>query len=553
MCLEGRTSSSGRRHPGWYGRAIVRAVVVGSLVGPMIAVAPVALATDGVERSRTAPASASVLDTASLIIGVWGAVKQCVSEASAGSWFDCAIGSFSGPTIQDVLNRIDALERKIDQNHAEVMTRLGMLENAIKQAGLQDQLVELKRLGNNGDDAMEAWQALTTCLQVQSDGGVQCADYTGTQRPVRQAIRDNSDRFLLLVDRWKDLDLQTLASDFAGGGGRQGIADAAWDYFRSRQNNEAGVSGSSPVRASTKVPVVTHALSTQMNSILEYYANVISRYALLSAMADGIRNASQLNCGSTPLQECRENRIRAWQFDSSRWISGTDRRQVAGAVTYYSMPVVPEGAIAVSNSDGSSRFIAHAGSGGSEPLSSDSVRRLASRLNSYSSVSKVVGAYPGSFPVDHWYVAQTPIIEAEFEFDLCGGCGQRFMRDIMMSVPVPEPISRQTCSVRVRPVDEAVPWDSRYPRQVRFASPITAQARQVFAFYAMVRDTFDFFRPYLSIGANQAIEYEWQTHTMDDGERRNVSFGWGGDVRCSSGTPSTKDKVPAGQYPLWGV
>jgi hypothetical protein len=537
-------------------RRLLHSATIALVAASLVAGSPGALASQQAADPLAAPASSPTvapsisLDAASLILDAYGAIKQCASDASAGQWWECITGAFSGPSIQDVLNRIDELEKKIDQNHAEVMSRLGQLENAVKQAGLQDRLEDLKKLGNNGDDAMRAWQSLTACMQAQSNAQAQCADFTGTQRPTRDAVRVTSEQFLRIMDRWRDLDLPTVVGDFAGGGGRQGVAEAAWDYFRTKQNNEAGVEGGSPVRASNKVPVVTHALSSQMTSITEYYAGLITRYAFLSAMAESMRSATQLNCGSTPLAQCREDRVRAWQDEASRWINGRSRFQVAGAVDYYAMPAVPNGAIATSGASG--RSIVHASQGGDAPLTVQSALELSSRLRAYSSVSKVANAYPGSFPVGQWYRAAVPTILGDFEFDLCGGCGKRFIRDINMHVPVSASSSRQTCNSRVRPVDSEVAWNSRYARQVRYGFPMDANAKEIFRIYGMSRDTFNFEQAWRQSGSNGFLEHDWQSHAMDDGEFRMINFGWGGDLRCSPEPASTQSRVPAGAFPLFG-
>lgn len=544
-------------------RRLLHSATNALVAASLVAGSPGALASQQAGDPLAAPAGSPTvapsvsLDAASLILDAYGAIKQCASDASAGQWWECITGAFSGPSIQDVLNRIDALEKKIDQNHAEVMSRLGQLENAVKQAGLQDRLEDLKKLGNNGDDAMRAWQALTACMQAQSNAQAQCADFTGTQRPTRDAVRVTSEQFLRIMDRWRDLDLPTVVGDFAGGGGRQGIAEAAWDYFRTKQNNEAGVEGGSPVRASNKVPVVTHALSSQMTSITEYYAGLITRYAFLGAMAESMRSATQLNCGSTPLAQCREDRIRAWQDEASRWINGRGRFQVAGAVDHYAMPDVPEGSIAVAGADG--RLVFNSGQGGESPMTAQSALDLAIQLRSYGSVSKLATSYSGSFPAERWYRAQIPAVMGDFEFDLCGGCGRRYVRHIDLHVPFKiSPAtavfmaSQPICVSRVRPIDEPLDWNPRYTRQVQYGVPLDRNAEYVFAWYSMRKEAFNFEKVWRQSGSDGYLEHDWQSHSMMDGEFRMINFGWGGDLRCSPEAASTQSRVPAGAFPLFG-
>jgi hypothetical protein len=145
-----------------------------------------------------------------------------------------------------------------------------------------------------------------------------------------------------------------------------------------------------------------------------------------------------------------------------------------------------------------------------------------------------------------------PIIRGDFEFDLCGGCGKRFVRDMMMDVPTVSNETPTTCSSRVRPVDEPVGWNGTYARSVRFGAPMDQRAKEIFRLYGMTRDTFDFAKPWTAVAADTPLEYEWNSHAMDDGERRIIRFGWGGDVRCSTGPSSTVTRVPAGDYPLFG-
>ena len=101
---------------------------------------------------------------------------------------------------------------------------------------------------------------------------------------------------------------------------------AGWKYFRTLQSNNADVQADSPVRRSDRTPVVTHAQSAQMNVLLAYYQELITRYAFLSTMADGMRTAIQLNCPTEDLAGCRENRVRSWQDQARRWIDDSADR-----------------------------------------------------------------------------------------------------------------------------------------------------------------------------------------------------------------------------------
>ena len=97
------------------------------------------------------------------------------------------------------------------------------------------------------------------------------------------------------------------------------------------QTNNAGVKTDSPVRRSDRTPVVTHALSEQMSMLPENCQDLITRYAFLSAMADCMHTAIQLNRPTADLASFRENRVRSRQEQARRWIDdGTNRYSVAG-------------------------------------------------------------------------------------------------------------------------------------------------------------------------------------------------------------------------------
>jgi len=553
-------------------RLLLRTSVFGILAASLIAGTPAALASQPssdsdprvavIGQPTAVPMTVGKLEAAFMILDVYTAVKQCATDAAGGSWWECFTGAFTGPSIQDVLNRIDELEKKIDRNHAELMSRLSQLENDGNQRALQDRMANLRPLANAGDDANRAWMAVLGCMRARSEGQATCADYTGSQRPIADATRDNRDEFLRIMDGWRSLNLPTVTQYFAGQALTDGVAQAGWKYFRTLQNNNAGVKTDSPVRRSDRTPVVTHALSSQMNVLLEYYQDLITRYAFLSAMADGMRTASQLNCPTADLASCRENRVRSWQDGARRWIDDrSNRYSVAGTVAHYEMPDVPTGAVAVVNQFQNPRMrrLYFAGTGGASGMSYRDLGAQAMSLAFYAPATTLAAAYPGSFPSGGWYTAQMPVrrgiylvVGCRYETVHCGASVNGYHVNAPALGDVP-------CLVRGRPVDETISWDADFQTWMR-AVPQQGTPDDLWVDvagsdwkgrYIPFEEIWSRFAFRDSFGiALRRVDWDWDRRGPINGYR----FGWGGSVKCVSGTQSTVTTLAAnGEYPLFGA
>lgn len=540
----------------------------------MIAGTPAALAGQPSEDSQpripvtsqraAVPMAVGKIEAASLIIDVYGALKQCATDGAGGNWWECFTGAFTGPSIQDVLNRIDELEKKIDRNHAELMSRLSQLENDGNLRALQDRMEELRPLANAGDDANRAWMAVLACMRAQSEGQSTCADYTGVQRPIADATRDNRDEFLRILEAWRRLDLPTVTQNFSGQALTDGVAQAGWKYFRTLQNNNAGVPTDSPVRRSDRTPVVTHALSAQMNVLLEYYQDLITRYAFLSAMADGMRTASQLNCPTADLGTCRENRVRSWQDQARRWIDdATNRYSVTGTVAYYAMPDVPTGAVAVVNQfkDPEMRSIYFAGTGGVSGMTYRNLGALSASLAFYAPPSTLTAAYPGSFPSGGEYTARMNVRQGTYDVYGCfhaTGCpNDKWIFGYVVNAPG---FGDVPCLVRGRPLDDPAPaWDSDYQKWMR-AIPTNGTPDDLWVDIAGSQWKGNYI-PFSNIwsrfgwsdsfgNALRRVGWDWDTR----GPINSYRFGWGGSVKCTGNTQSTMTTLTAKRdYPLFGA
>lgn len=565
-------------------RLLLRTSVIGVLAASLFAGTPAALASQpsGDSDARVAvtgqpaavPTAVTKLEAAFMILDAYQAIKQCASDGFGGSWWECFTGAFTGPSIQDVLDRIDKLEEKIDRNHAELMSRLGQLENNGNKQTLQTAMSLLAPLGNTGDDANRAWMAVLGCMRAQSEGQATCADYTGTQRPIADASRDNHDEFLRIMEAWRSENLPTIVQRFAGREGEiEGVVQAGWRYFRTLQNNNAGVPTDSPVRRSDRTPVVTHALSEQMNVLLEYYQDLITRYAYLSAMADGMRTAVQLNCSHTDLAACRENRVQSWQSQARRWIDDdANRYSVAGAVKHYAMPVVPVGAIAVVNQrEGGERAFYFAGDGGQTGLTWRNLGALADSLQLYAPPPTLTAAYPGSFPSGGWYTARMKVRRGTYNVYGCRTteCSRDYwVFNYVVNAPG---LGDTPCLVRGRPVDEVVEWDPEYQKWMR-AWPHSTTPEDLWVDIAgsdwegryipfekiwngfIVKGYADSIAEnggtlFASGSGARRVDWDWDRR----GPINGYKFGWGGSVKCGDGPQSTFTEITARRdYPLFG-
>lgn len=519
--------------------------------------APGAASQESVEHDslpRTAPAAA--FETVLNVLSVYSLIKECVNDAIGGQWFECITGSISGPSIQDVLDRLDKIERQMEANQRENRERFGQLESAIRDVGLQAELARFNQIDNNGDQAMRAWLALSRCFDAQAAGRQVCNDYTGRARPTLDAVRDTRQYFLETVNRWRALNLPTLVGDFTGNArGRKGLAGATWDYFRTEQLNNVDAQGEA--RRSQRTSVVTHALSTQMNQTLTYYASLIERYAFLSAMAEGMRDASELSCGSTAANVCRENRVAQWDFEIAQYISSASEWTVQGTLNRYRMPDVPSGAIAVAT--GEMRFIAYAGAEGQEAMTHGGLGSLAATLNRYSSASAFADAYPGSFPKDRWYLSSAPVARTQYIVYSCwtwGTCPWQFTTgQAAITMTVYDTLSSEQCLVRMRPVDEAPAWNTTFEEWMR-AKPMNAAAT---AISQRTRPddggwNISFDKLWRKLGRRAAVQVDYAVSSV--GSRTSPYteyFGWGGWLQCSQGVGSTRTKLTTNEFPLFAA
>jgi hypothetical protein len=534
------------------------ALVISTLCAMSLVAAPSAAAQEPAEQHAAQPriAPAAAFETVLNVLSVYSLLKDCVTDAVGGQWFECVTGSLTGPSIQDVLDRLDKIEQQMEANQRQNRERFGQLEGAIRDVGLQAELSRFNKIENNGDLAMGAWLALTRCFDAQAAGRPVCNDYTGRSRPTMDAVRDTRQYFIGVVNRWRELSLPNLVGDFTGNvRGRKGLAGATWDYFRTEQLNNVDAQGDA--RRSQRTAVVTHALSVQMNETLTYYASLIERYAFLSAMADGMRDGSDLSCGSTPQGVCRENRVAQWDFEIAQYITGSSESSVQSTLTRYRMPDVPRGAIAVAGSE--SRYIIYAGSEGREAMHHAALGSLADALNRYSSVTAFADAYPGSFPTDRWFRASVPVSRPQYIVYSCwtwATCEWNFTTgQTPITMTVYDPSSIEQCLVRMRPVNEAPSWDTTFEKWMR-ANPKNDEARTMSKRTRPDDGGWNISFDYLwrNLGRKRAVQVDYATSSVQSRTSPYTEyFGWGGWLQCSQGVGSTRTSLTTSQFPLFGT
>lgn len=285
-----------------------------------------------------------VLDAIGLVFDVVGLAFDIADAASKESSTD----------LTQVYQRLDAIEQSIESSRAENQARFSELQNELNRQGMDATVRQFQSIQNNGDEGMRAWLVIHQCRINQARRQSTCPDLDGVQRPVADSIRRARSILINIVDvRWRDIDLPTLVGAYNGSGAGRGLAEAAWNFLRTQQNNRAGVPAQSPLRSSEKVPVVTPELSQGMNSILGYYSGLIARYQLLRQLAVLEKDATENGCEwyeglfNIFLSECRRRLIEQMDGESRRWIYGTNPNGVNAAYARYKMPIVPDGAVAV--------------------------------------------------------------------------------------------------------------------------------------------------------------------------------------------------------------
>lgn len=308
------------------------------------------VAPDGSGPSATDPGPkvGLILDVIGLGFDLIGLAFDIADAASAG-------GTAQATDLTEVYQRLDRIESSLEQSRAENQARFSELQNELNRQGMEASIRQFIDIENNGDQAMRAWLVIHQCRINRARAEQSCPDLGGVRRPIDDSILRARSTLIDVVDnRWSNLDIPTLAGAYTSRGAGRGLIEAAWNFLRTKQNNAAKVPAASPVRSGEKMPVITPELSSGMNSIIEYYAVLIARYAFLRQVAVLEKDPTQNGCQWYEhvaeffrVNVCQRRLIEQIGQEADRWIAGSGSGSVLQAAARYKMPIVPTRAIAI--------------------------------------------------------------------------------------------------------------------------------------------------------------------------------------------------------------
>jgi hypothetical protein len=299
--------------------------------------------------------------------GVAKKLYKCESVAEKG--LDC----LKEPTIKDVLNRLDAIEKQIAANQVQTMKALDQLQRASDAQDLNAAITSLDPVEAHIFEAGAAWEALSNCAEKAVTAGATCKGYNGGPTaavPVAEGMRVSRKFFLGQMDKI-NITIEQAASRFAGRSsisGTNGLLHALWKATKGDQDRASVPEGKS-VKDPAKPPVVvTRSLFLNFVPTMTYYRDLIYLYGALRPAAKELKQKSDEAESEAKLAD-------KLIFDAStRWT-------VAGAFAFYRIPDVPVGSIAYVK-DGKLYKVVQGDSKG-VPLRREAMQDLGDRIAAY--------------------------------------------------------------------------------------------------------------------------------------------------------------------------
>jgi hypothetical protein len=275
------------------------------------------------------------------------------------------------PTIKDVMNRLDEIERQITRNQRETMQALDALQGAIDGQDLTKAVKDLAPLTAHIGEAGKAWDALSICTDKAVSPKARCTGYAGVPLedvPVAEGIKESTEFFLGQMDKIR-LTLEETTQFFAGVEGQPGVGllHNLWKVAKREQDRASGAS--SPAQLPLQPVVVTHQLAQHFLPTMTYYRDLVYVYGALRPAAQALKG--------------KESQARSEAALADKNIfSNAGRWSVTGAFSYYRIPDVPPGTFAYVGGDGKLYKIAPDAGKGSH-LTAGVVMEIGDRLKKY--------------------------------------------------------------------------------------------------------------------------------------------------------------------------
>lgn len=459
----------------------------------------------------------------------FGKYQECLKNAEVGQ----PCNASDSDNIREILRRLVALEKQIQQNHQDTTARLQQLQDSANKSELMKYVDSLNSLETNGENAMQAYLAMSECLAAAKVENATCQAYIGgstrqAAQPVAQATAATKAYFLQQV-QFMGTNIDEKAAYFTGtAGGRWANGLAYWvqQVERHAQNMRAGVTNST-IEASRTLPVIFKPTVDQINSTLRYYAELFNIYGFLVITAAG-------ETGGSSTAQSAQSTV------DYKIVGASSAGQVAGSIKNYALPSIQANSMIMREKG--HPVILSSGTGLSQPMRFSDVEYIAAVLNVYSG-GKTTGierAYPGLFARDRWYTVQ---VNSNF----WGGtvytclvyltCANRM--DVKTNVLVAANERNGTgkpCPSHMRPMDQPTDWNSKYEYYM-YSEHLTMPKNFLWdTWNAHVRD--------------RAVEYQWDLFDITTDRGTRYDFGWGAFPKCVSSGYTTKQVLPEGTIPL---
>lgn len=329
------------------------------------------------------------------------------------------------PTIRTILTRIDALEKKIDSQFANLNARVDKLENDLAYTNLAADQNTLVSLQSHGNQAFAAWEALIKCLaaaapQSEADAKAKklpknpvCREANGTTDVPAKVGAEQSQKKLLAemaavpADKGGATAIKGLFVGLDGGNltSSRGFVWKLWDLHRMNQNRLASAKTEFTLTGMHTLPIVTYNLASQFNAEMDIYRAVIHRWAYFSIVA---KSMTGTEADVTTLT----NDFNALVLDP------TKTNSAAFVGTQFKLPKLqPQESVVFHN--GSPVIVGIVGTrSGAKRMGLPEVKSIGTQWAKYGNIETAATAMKNSFPAERKYSVVLPVKD-----QVAGACG----------------------------------------------------------------------------------------------------------------------------------
>ncbi len=388
-------------------RTVMRGV---AFLGTTTLIASFAIAPSASTASTAPAASAAPLPAAAPQPTPRGAALDTFNDwnAAASSAFD--IGSFiwtclatAGSTTpcagqdprQEIFNKLDALDRKIDAHFEKVNQRLNGLEKLATEIKIGPAQATLATIQSAGDIAWTKYTALQDCAQsVRTSGAKECT-FGGQKFPADKALELLRKDFVKSVDENNaNITVATLQGIFGGVQGTRsnGFVYDLWRLYRVEQNQKTGANNLNA--ANSNVGAITYEIRQDFIQDLKVYGEILGRWGAVLVLSAGLTKDGGDAETRKGLGASKRTEVMNALLD--RTVIGS----AAHVINAYWIPNLQPGQMIAINRDGMAVKIGNATgiTAGWKPMTTSDLEGISQKFATSASVTKARTKYPQSFP-----------------------------------------------------------------------------------------------------------------------------------------------------------